>query len=90
MIEKRRLFKYFSVPVLIFILAFGSAGYFAWKEYSINNELTDQALNGNSIAIQILIKYEKPWKLDERIIREAIAGNENAIKVLGINSHQNN
>lgn len=88
MIEKRRFLKYFSVPILLFILALGPASYFAWKEYSINNELIEQSLKGNPIAIDILVKYEKPWKLDERLIREAIAGNENAIKVLGINSHQ--
>jgi hypothetical protein len=85
MIEKRRLFKYFSVPLLIFILALGSATYFAWKEYTISSELTEQALNGNPIAIQILIKYEKPWKLDEKILRAALSDNENAIKILGLN-----
>jgi len=88
MIEKRHLLKYFSVPVLIFILVLCPASYFAWKEYSINNELTVQALNGNPIAIQILVKYEKPWKLDEKILREAMAGNENAIKILDIRDRQ--
>jgi hypothetical protein len=87
MTEKRQLLKYLSIPALVFILAITPAIYFAWKEYSISNELTEQAINGNPMAIQILIKYEKPWRLDERLIREAMAGNENAIKVLGIDSH---
>lgn len=61
----------------------------AWKEISINNHLVEQSLQGNPAAIEILIKYEKPWKLDERLINEALAGNANAIKVLGLNSHKN-
>ncbi len=87
--EKCRIFKWVSIPVLLFILALAPMSYMIWKEYSINNELVEQSLNGNPVAIEILVKYEKPWKLDERLIREAIAGNENAIKVLGISADRN-
>lgn len=86
MSENKRILKYFSIPVLFIFLVLGPTSYFTWKEYSINNEITEQALSGNQIAVQILIKYEKPWKLDRRILREAMEGNENAIKILGVNN----
>jgi hypothetical protein len=88
--EKYRIFKWLSIPVLLFILALAPVSYMAWKEYSINNELVEHSLKGNPVAIEIMVKYEKPWKLDERLIREAIAGNENAIKVLGITTTKKN
>lgn len=87
--EKFRVFKWVSIPVLLFILALAPMSYIIWKEYSINNERIEQSLKGNPVAIEILVKYEKPWKLDERLIREAIAGNENDIKVLGISADRN-
>ena len=87
--EKYRFLKWLTFPIIFFTLVLTFVSYMAWKEYSINNELIEQSLKGNPVAIEILIKYEKPWKLDERLVREAITGNENAIKVLGINTPQN-
>lgn len=84
MTEKSQILKYYSIPILLFVLAFAPASYFIWKEHSLNSEITNQALAGNPIAIQILTKYEKPWKLDERVVHAAIAGNENAIKILDL------
>lgn len=89
MIEKSQILKYYSIPILLFILAFGPASYFAWKEHSLNNEITNQALAGNPIAIQVLAKYEKPWKLDEKVVRAALSENEFAIQILGIPSVKN-
>ncbi len=84
MIEKSKILKYYSIPILLFVLALGPTSYLAWKEHSLSNEITNQALAGNPIAIQILTKYEKPWKLDERVVHAAIEGNENAIKILDL------
>jgi hypothetical protein len=83
---KWRLFlKIFSIPVLFFTSLILLCIYFAWSEFKIKNDLVDQSLKGNPVAIEILIKYEKPWKLDTRLIYEAMNGNEHAIKVLGVN-----
>lgn len=83
--EKRSFLKWSGIPLILVVMMLIFSGYMAWKEHSIYNGLVDQSLKGNPIAIEILIKYEKPWKLDERLIQEAMAGNQNAIKVLGIN-----
>lgn len=84
MSSKWSLFKYLSLPgsILCAILAFTC--YMAWKETKIQNDLVESSLKGNPVAIAILIKYEKPWKLDERLLYEALDGNEHAIKVLGL------
>lgn len=75
--------KYFSVPLLIGIGAFSFAVFMAVKETKLSNLVVNEALGGNSSAIQFLNKYEKPWK-NEQIVREAVKGNKYALKILKI------
>ncbi len=81
-----KFFKYLSIPIVLMCFVLCFSGYKAWKETKIQNDLVEYSLKGNSAAIAILQKYEKPWKLDERLVYEAIAGNEGAIKALGVQS----
>lgn len=81
---KSKLIKIFSFPVLLMVAVLSFVSYMAWKEYNMNNVLVEQSLSGNPIAIEILVKCEKPWKIDERIIYQALEGNPHAIRVLGI------
>lgn len=81
---KSKLIKIFSFPVLLMVTVLSFVSYMAWKEYNMNNVLVEQSLSGNPIAIEILVKYEKPWKIDERIIYQALEGNPHAARVLGI------
>lgn len=80
--EKFKFLKFYFLPLILSFSLLAFCGYMAWEEYKINNFLVEQSLKGNPIAIEILIKYEKPSKLDHRLIYEAISGNEHAIKVL--------
>jgi len=59
-------------------------GYMAWKEEGRKSSLIGKALEGNRTAIAIMGKYEKPWKLDERILDEALKENPHALQILGI------
>lgn len=60
------------------------ASYMAWKEQQIQNTLVEESLRGNRYAVAILAKYEKAWKLDERIVLGAMQGNPYALEVLKI------
>lgn len=84
--EKSSFLKYLSIPILLCCSLLSFAAYMAWKENKMNNDLVENALKGNPYAIGILQKYEKPWKLDERLVYEALNGNKNAVQVLGIAS----
>jgi len=86
---KSKLIKIFSFPVLLMVAVLSFVSYMAWKEYSMNNVLVEQSLAGNSTAIEILKKYEKPWKIDERIVYQALEGNVHAIEVLKLSSSKN-
>ncbi len=77
--------KFFTFPILLVVSILSFLSYMAWSEYTMNNLLVEKSLAGNCAAIQILMKYEKPWKLDRRIVDAAIEGNVNAIKVLNLN-----
>jgi hypothetical protein len=61
----------------------------AWKESRVNNALVEESLKGNRYAVAILAKYEKPWKLDERIVQGAMQGNPYALEVLKIAPEKN-
>lgn len=87
--DNSKLFKYLSIPGVFLTMLLALACYMAWEEIKINDDLIDQAIKGNQIAVEILIKYEKPWKLDGRLIHEALGGNMNAIRVLGITPPKN-
>ena len=80
----RTFLKYFSIPVLIGLGCISFGGYMAWKEFKFNDALVEAALQGNPYAVKILAKYEKPWKLDQRVILEAVKGNQHALKILNI------
>lgn len=82
--EKFKFLKFYFLPLILSFSLLAFCGYMAWVEYKINNFLIEQSLKGNPIAIEILIKYEKPSKLDRRLIYEALNQNEHAIKVLQI------
>jgi hypothetical protein len=60
------------------------AGYQSWKEFNMKETLVDAALQGNPYAIKILAKYEKPWKLDQRVVLEAINGNQYALQIIDV------
>lgn len=81
---KLNYMKIFTFPVLLMISVLSFASYMAWNEYTMNNLLVEQSLSGNSVAIQILSKYKKPWKLDKRIIHAALEGNDHAIRILDL------
>lgn len=74
--------------MLIGLISF--AGYMSWKEESIKSSLIGKALEGNKTAIAILEKYDKPWKLDERILNEALKDNPHALQILGIDTISKN
>ncbi len=80
----RKILKYFSFPIVMFAALICFAGYMAWKEFKIKDQLITEAIQGNQNAIAILAHYEKPWKLDERIVLQAISGNKNALQILKI------
>lgn len=79
-----KAWKWFSFPIVWLIFVFAFIGYNINKENLCKNNLIETGLEGNPYAISILVKYEKPWNLDERLVQEALKGNENAIKILGI------
>lgn len=64
------------------------ACYNAWQEVKINDHIVEYSLNGNHNAVEILRRYEKPWKLDQRIVNAALEGNEFALKVLGLTTDE--
>lgn len=82
--SSKKFLKFFGFPAIMLIGLISFAGYMAWKEESIKRSLVGKALNGNRTAIAILEKYEKPWKLDERILDEALKDNPHALQILGI------
>lgn len=75
-------FKWPLGPLAILALILIYASYMAWNEYSINNIVVEKALNGNSHAVKILAKYEKPWTLDKRVVLGALEGNKYALEIL--------
>jgi len=86
----RKFFKFFWFPGIMLVGLISFAGYMAWKEESIKGSLIGKALEGNRTAIAILEKYEKPWKLDERILDEAIKDNPYALQILGVDTVSKN
>lgn len=76
--------KFLSVPLLILIGVLSFSIYMAWKECKVKSTLIEEALQGNQTAIAILGKYEKPWKLDEKVVTEALQNNRYALQILGI------
>lgn len=90
MASSRKFFKFFGFPVVMLIGLLSFAGYMAWKEESIKSSLIGKALGGNRTAIAILEKYEKPWKLDERILDEALKDNPHALQILGVDTVSRN
>ena len=79
---KKRFIKFLFFPIFFMVGLLSFASYMAWKECSLKRSLVDKALEGNPYAITILANYEKPWKLNEKILLEALKGNKNALKVL--------
>lgn len=90
MASSRKFFKFFGFPAVMLIGLLSFAGYMAWKEESMKSSLIGKALDGNRTAIAILEKYEKPWKLDERILDEALKDNPHALQILGIDTISKN
>ena len=80
----RKILKYFGFPLVICIGSLSFAGYQDWKEFKIKETLVEAALQGNPYAIKILAKYEKPGKLDHRVILEAINGNQYALQIIDV------
>jgi len=88
--SSRKFFKFFGFPVVMLIGLISFAGYMAWKEESMKSSLIGKALGGNRTAIAILEKYEKPWKLDQRIIDEALKDNPHALQILRLDTDSKN
>ncbi|MGA8165022.1 MAG: hypothetical protein WB791_08380 [Waddliaceae bacterium] len=88
--SSRKFFKFFGFPAVMLIGIISFAGYMAWKEESMKSSLIGKALGGNRTAIAILEKYEKPWKLDERIIDEALKDNPHALQILKLGTDSKN
>ncbi len=86
----RKFFKFFWIPGVMMVGSISFAGYMAWKEESLKSSLIGKALEGNRTAIAILEKYEKPWKLDERILDEALKDNPHALQILGVDTVSKN
>lgn len=84
------LLKCISLPILALICILTYASYKAWEEVKINDLVVESSLKGNLHAVEILRKYEKPWKLDQRIVNAALEGNDYALKVLGIPLERDN
>lgn len=85
----RALLLFLSFPCLVMIACLSFACYMAYKECRTNSDLVKESLRGNRYAVAILAKYEKPWKLDERIVYGAMQGNPYALKVLDIDEKLN-
>lgn len=85
-----KFLKFFGLPAVMLIGVISFAGYMAWKEESTKSFLIGKALEGNRTAIAIMGKYEKPWKLDERILDEALKENPHALQILGIETISKN
>ncbi len=88
--SSRKFLKFFGFPAVMLIGLISFAGYMAWKEESMKSSLIGKALSGNRTAIAILEKYEKPWKLDERIIDEALKDNPHALQILRLDTASKN
>ncbi len=80
----KKVLKFFWFPGIMMISALSFAGYMAWKEETIKSSVIGKALEGNRTAIAILEKYEKPWKINQRILEEALKNNPYALQILGI------
>lgn len=80
----KKFLKYYSIPAVLFMASISFAIYMTCKEEKLRNTVVEQALQGNKYAIEILQKYEKPWKLDQRVVYAAIEGNKYAIDILKI------
>jgi hypothetical protein len=80
----KKFLKFFWFPGIMMIGCISFAGYMACKEESLKSDLIGKALGGNRTAIAILEKYEKPWKLDERILEGALNDNRYALQILGV------
>ena len=80
----KKFLKYYSIPAVLCVVSISFAICMAWREEKLKNAVIEQALQGNKYAIEILQKYEKPWKLDQRVVYAAIEGNKYAIEILKI------
>lgn len=80
----RNFLKYYWFPMVLIVGSLSFAGYQSWKEFNMKETLVDAALQGNPYAIKILAKYEKPWKLDQRVVLEAINGNQYALQIIDV------
>lgn len=76
--------SFVSIPLLLMLCPLFFVSYMAWKEESRKTALIEKALEGNHSAIAILAKYDRPWKLDRRIVEEALIDNPYAHQILGI------
>lgn len=88
--SSRKFFKFFWFPAVMLIGSISFAGYMTWKEESMKSSLIGKALSGNRTAIAILEKYEKPWKLDQKIIDEALKDNPHALQILKLDTTSKN
>lgn len=85
----REFLKKYWFPCLFFAVLIVFATYTAWKENRVKSGLIEESLRCNRYVIAILAQYEKPWKLDERILQETIQGNPNVLEVLKISKKGN-
>jgi len=70
--------------LFIFPLGFWPAIHFGIKEEKLKTFIYSEAIDGNKKAIHLLKICSSPWKLDDRIVREALTGNIYAQEVLKI------
>ncbi len=82
--QSSKFFKFFGFSTALMLGIISFASYMAWQEVSVKNALIGKALEGNHTAIAILGKYEKPWKLETRVLNEALKDNPYALQILGI------
>jgi hypothetical protein len=79
---KKFLSRYWFL--FIFPLGFWPAIHFCIQEEKLKTFIYSEAINGNKKAIHLLKICSNPWKLDDRIVREALTGNPFAQEVLNI------
>jgi len=83
----RTFLKYYSIPAVLFVAAISFCGYMAWSENQLKNVILNEALQGNKQALALMVKYEKPWKLNDKVVRESLKGNQYALEILKIDSN---
>ena len=75
----------FFIPIIFY----SASAYYLYQEQTKKTDfITDMALAGNPTAIAIIRKYDKPYSLEFRVVKQAIQGNGCAKLMLKLDEEQ--